>query len=59
MQNSIWKCIIVVWHYQHANTDQIRKVIDAFNWKRAFANKDVNEIVNEIFNETIANILST
>ena len=47
----------VVWHYKHANMDNIRKAICGFNWERSFANKDVNEMVN-IFNETISNVLN-
>ena len=34
----------VIWHYQDANADDIRKAaICSFNWKRVFTNKDVNQ----------------
>ena len=46
-----------VWHYQDANTDLIRRVIDMFDWNRAFVNSNVNEKVF-ILNKTILNILS-
>ena len=45
-----------VWHYNDANTEPIRRVVDQFNWQKPFLNKNVNEKVN-IFNETILNIL--
>ena len=45
-----------VWHYNDADTELIRRVVDHFNWQKAFLNKNVNEKVN-IFNETILNIL--
>ena len=61
MQNSSRKYIIVHsingQYYQHANTDNIRKPIYGFNWKRTFANKDVNEMV-KVFNKTILNIFN-
>ena len=31
-----------VWHYQNANTDLISRVIDVFDWERAFVNAFVN-----------------
>ena len=35
-----------IWHYQNANTDQIRKTIEQFSWDWSFKNLDVNFIVN-------------
>ena len=46
-----------IWHYQKANTDQIRKAIKQFPWDRSFKNLEVNEMVF-LFNRTIKNILS-
>ena len=46
-----------IWHYQKANTDQIRKAIKQFSWNRSFKNLDVNEMTF-LFNRTIKNILS-
>ena len=46
-----------IWHYQKANTDQIRKAIERLSWDRSFKNLDVNEMVF-LFNRTIKNILS-
>ena len=40
-----------------ANTELIRRVINEFNWQRAFLNTNVNEKV-DIFNSTILNIFS-
>ena len=37
-----------IWHYQKANTDQIRKTIEQFSWDRSFKNLDVNEMVNHL-----------
>ena len=44
-------------HYREANKGLIRRVINEFNWKRAFSNTSVNENVDFI-NRTILNILS-
>ena len=44
-----------IWHYQKANTDQIRKAIEQFSWDRSFKNLDVNEMVF-LFNRTIKKI---
>ena len=46
-----------IWHYQKANTDQIRKTIEQFSWDRSFKNLDGNEMVF-LFNRTIKNIIS-
>ena len=46
-----------IWHYEKANTDQIRKTIEQFFWDRSFKNLGVNEMVF-LFNRTIKNILS-
>ena len=46
-----------VWHYQDANTDLIRRVIDMFDWDRAFVNTNVNEKVL-ILHKTILNMVS-
>ena len=46
---------MVVWHYQHANTDNIRKTMHDLNWKRALGIKD-DEMV-KIFHETVSNTL--
>ena len=46
-----------IWHYQKANTDQIRNAIKQFPWDRSFKNVEVNEMVF-LFNRTIKNILS-
>ena len=50
-------CEREIWHYQKANTDQIRKAIEQFSSDRSFKNLDVNEMVFS-FNRTIKNILS-
>ena len=34
-----------IWHYQKANTDQIRKAIEQFPWDRSFKNLEVNDMV--------------
>ena len=46
-----------VWHYQKANSENIRKAISEFPWERCFANSDVDEKVY-LFNKTINNIVS-
>ena len=45
------------WHYQKANSENIRKTINEFPWERHFANSDVDEKVY-LFNKTIKNIVS-
>ena len=40
------------WHYQEADTEIIRRTIDLFDWKKAFANASV-----DIFNKTVRIIL--
>ena len=46
-----------IWHYQKANTDQIRKVIEQFSWSRSFKNLNINEM-GFLCNRTIKDILS-
>ena len=45
-----------IWHYQHANVNQIQQAIEQFYWEKSFRNLNVNEIVS-LFNKTIKNIL--
>ena len=45
-----------IWHYQKANIENIRKVIDQFPWAMRFINIDVNEQVN-LFNKIVKNIM--
>ena len=47
----------VVQHYQHGNTNHIRKAMRSFNWENLFPNKNVNYMIN-IFNETISIVLN-
>ena len=44
----------LVWHYQQANTDFIKQVIELFNWEKNLSNNDVNKQVS-VFNESIMN----
>ena len=46
-----------IWHYQKANTDQIRKPIEQLLWNRSFKYLEANEMAF-LFNRTIKNILS-
>ena len=46
-----------LWHYQKANVDQIKKVINEFLWDNCFASVNVNEQA-QLFNQTIQNIRS-
>ena len=46
-----------VWHYQKANSENIRKAISEFPWERRFANSDVDEKVY-LFTKTIKNMVS-
>ena len=46
-----------IWHYQHANIDQIKRAIKQFPWGKSFRNLCINEMVH-LFNKTIKNILS-
>ena len=46
-----------IWHFQKANTDQIREAIEQFSWDRSFKNLDFNKMVF-LLNKTIKNILS-
>ena len=45
-----------VWHYQKANSENIRKAINEFPWERRFSNSDDDEKVY-LFNKTIKNIV--
>ena len=45
----------LVWHYQQANTDLIKRAIELFDWEKSLSNLDVNKQVS-VFNETIMNI---
>ena len=45
-----------IWHYEKANTENIRKPIDQLLWAMRFTNIDVNKKVN-LFNKTIRNII--
>ena len=46
-----------IWHYQHANIDQIKRAIEQFPWKKSFRNLCINEMVY-LFNKTIKKMLS-
>ena len=46
-----------IWHYQYANTDQIKRAIEQCPWKKSFRNLHINEMVY-LFNKIIKNILS-
>ena len=50
-------CEREIWHYQHANIDQIKRAIEYFPWEKSFRNLYINEMV-PLFNKTIKNILS-
>ena len=45
-----------VWDYQEGDTKLIRRVIDLFDWKKAFENTYLDEKV-AIFNKTIHNFI--
>ena len=45
-----------VWHFEKADINLIRRVMDKLNWERAFFNLNINEMVS-IFNTTIKNIM--
>ena len=45
----------LVWHYQQANTDLIKRATELFDWEKSLSNLDVNKQVS-VFNETIMNI---
>ena len=42
----------LVWHYQQANTDLIKRAIELLNWEKSLSNLDMNK-QGSIFNETI------
>ena len=44
----------LVWHYQQANTDLIKRAVELFDWEKSF-NLEMNKQVS-VFNETIRNI---
>ena len=33
-----------IWHYQHANIDQMKRAIEQFPWEKSFINLRINEI---------------
>ena len=46
-----------VWHFQKADINLIRRVMNEFNWERALFNLDINEMVS-VCNTTIKNIMA-
>ena len=46
-----------IWHYQHANIDQIERAIEQFPWEKSSRNLRINKIVY-LFSKTIKNIIS-
>ena len=48
----------LVWHYQQANTDLIKRVIELFDWEKSLSNLDLNKQVF-VFSEMIKNIFET
>ena len=46
-----------IWHYQHANIDQIKRAIEHFPREKSFRNLCINEMAH-LFNKTIKYILS-
>ena len=47
-----------VWHFKHANSDHIERVIDILDWESALNYVDANDQVT-VFNSTILNIVSS
>ena len=47
----------MVWDYNSANVDGIKKSIDSVNWEVMFNNKSVHKQVS-VFNEILMNIFS-
>ena len=47
-----------MWHFKHANSDHIERVIDIFDWESALNYVDANDQVS-VFNSTILNIVSS
>ena len=47
----------LIWDYEKADSEKIRKALDWVNWERLFNNKDVNTQVS-ILNETVLNVFS-
>ena len=45
------------WHLKHANSDQIKRAIDIFDWESALNYLDANDQVS-VFNSTIMNIVA-
>ena len=43
-----------MWHYQQANNDLIKPVIEQFDWEKSFSNLEANKQVS-IFNDAIMN----
>ena len=46
-----------VWHFHKADINLIRREMNEFNWKRAFFNLDINEMVS-VCNTTIKSIMA-
>ena len=47
----------MVWDYNRANVEGIKKSIESVNWELMFSNRSVHKQVS-IFNETLLNIFS-
>ena len=47
----------VVWHYDQADTDLIKRAVNQFDWANAFSKLNINEQVS-LFNNTIINIMN-
>ena len=46
-----------VWHFQKADINLIRRVMNEFNWERTFFNLDIKEMLS-VFNTTIKSIMA-
>ena len=46
----------MVWHFKHANSDEIKRAIDIFDWESALNYIDADGQV-PVFNLTILNIV--
>ena len=46
-----------VWHFKHADSDHIKRVIDIFDWRSVLNYIDANDQVS-VFNSTIMNIVT-
>ena len=47
----------VIWHYNRASSDLIKRSIEQFDWAKSFSNLGLNEQVAH-FNEALLNIFS-